>query len=58
MGNHLSTLLCYPQRNLLSWNIFSLESNLAAKMKLGSFVSKRTMVPGLGVGVEQLAIGR
>lgn len=58
MGNHLSTLLCSPQRNLLSWEVFSLDGNLAAKMKPGLFVCKPALVPGLSVGAEQLAISR
>lgn len=47
-----------PQRNLLSWEVFSLDGDLAAKMKPGFFVSECTLVPGLGTGTEQLVIGR
>lgn len=49
MGNHLSTLLYSPQRNLLSWEGFPVHSNLA-RTKLGFFVSKHTLVPGLSTG--------
>lgn len=58
VGNHLPTLLYSPQRNLLSWEIFSLDGYLADKMKLGFFVSEHTLVPGLSVGAEQLVTSR
>lgn len=56
MGNHLSTLLRSPQRNLLSQEIFSLDGNLAAKMKSGFFVSARRLVPGLCWGWNSLSL--
>lgn len=48
--------LCSPQRNLLSWEVFSLDGNLAAKMKLGFFVSERIPVPGLCWGWNSLSL--
>ena len=45
-----------PQRNLLSWEVFSLNGNLADKMKLGFFVSERIPVPGLCWGWNSLIL--
>lgn len=48
----------FPREIYCPGKSFSLDGDLAAKMKPGFFVSEHTLVPGLGMGMEQLVVGR